>query len=91
MLYMLDRMSVAAGAVSQWLHNAARYPLLTAAQEVTLGNQIRAWLDADNPDAKTIRRGQRATHSNDSMQPQADYSSCQEIHDTDTNQSIRIA
>ena len=47
-------------AVAQWLANAGRFPLLTASQEVTLGNQIRAWLDIDNPDAKAIKRGQRA-------------------------------
>ena len=48
------------GAVNQWLENAARFPLLTASQEIQLGNQIRAWLDSDNPDPKTVRRGQRA-------------------------------
>ena len=47
-------------AVTQWLSNAARYPLLTASQEVTLGNQVRAWLDADNPDPRVIRRGKKA-------------------------------
>ena len=46
--------------VNQWLANASRFPLLSASQEVTLGNQVRAWLDTDNPDAKTVRRGQRA-------------------------------
>jgi RNA polymerase sigma factor (sigma-70 family) len=46
--------------VSLWLENAGRHPLLTPAQEVTLGNQVRAWLDADNPDSRTIKRGQRA-------------------------------
>ena len=46
--------------VSFWLQNAGRVPLLTAAQEITYGNQVRAWLDAENPDARTIRRGQRA-------------------------------
>ena len=46
--------------VNFWLKNAARVPLLTASQEITLGNQVRAWLDAENPDAKTIRRGQKA-------------------------------
>ena len=47
-------------AVSQWLDNASRYPLLTATQEIQLGGQIRAWLDVENPDARTIKRGKRA-------------------------------
>ncbi len=46
--------------VNMWLEHAGRSPLLTAAQEIQLGSQVRAWLDSDNPDAKTIRRGQRA-------------------------------
>lgn len=33
---------------------------MSPAQEITLGNQVRAWLDHPNPDKRTIRRGQRA-------------------------------
>ena len=46
--------------VNQWLANAARYPLLNAAQEISLGNEVRAWLDADDPDQRVIKRGRRA-------------------------------
>lgn len=49
-----------ADMVSMWLANAGRSPLLTASQEITLGNQVRAWLDTEDPDARTIRKGQRA-------------------------------
>lgn len=51
---------MAADAAGFWMQNAGRFPLLTPAQEITYGNQIRQWLDSDNPDRKTIRRGQRA-------------------------------
>ena len=42
------------------LKQASRAPLLNKGQEVELGRQIRAWLNATDPDARTIRRGQRA-------------------------------
>ena len=46
--------------IDHWMSGAARIPLLSAAQEITLGRQIQAWLNAENPDARTIKRGERA-------------------------------
>lgn len=47
---------------STFLSRAAKTPLLTHDEEITLGRQVRAWLDNPNPDALTIRKGQRAKH-----------------------------
>jgi len=51
-------------ALELWLANAGRYPLLTPAQEITLGTAVRAWLDhPDGPDAapeRVRRAGLRA-------------------------------
>jgi RNA polymerase sigma factor (sigma-70 family) len=53
-----------AETIDHLLEAAARYPLLTAAQEIELGRQIRAWQDwEDGPDAappRIRRRGERA-------------------------------
>ena len=46
--------------VGFWMQSASRVPLLTAAQEITLGTHIRDWLDSENPDSRTIRRGKKA-------------------------------
>jgi RNA polymerase primary sigma factor len=46
--------------MSWWHDQAGRYPLLTPAQEITLGQQVRAWLDDPDPPPAVIRRGQRA-------------------------------
>jgi len=46
--------------VTWWHDQAGRYPLLTPAQEITLGQQVRAWLDHPDPPPALIRRGQRA-------------------------------
>lgn len=43
-----------------WHDQAGRYPLLTPAQEIVYGQQIRAWLDHPDPPPVTIRRGKRA-------------------------------
>lgn len=44
-----------------WHDQASRYPLLTPAQELSLGSQIRAWLDHPPPVPPAIeRRGRRA-------------------------------
>ena len=47
-------------AVHYWLNSAGRAPLLTTEQEILFGNQIQAWQTAEDPDQRTIRRGQRA-------------------------------
>jgi len=51
-------------ALDLWLDHAGRHPLLTPAQEITLGTAVRAWLDhAGGPDAappKVRRAGLRA-------------------------------
>ena len=47
-------------AVHYWLNSAGRAPLLTTEQEIIFGNQIQAWQTAENPDQRTIRRGQRS-------------------------------
>ena len=55
------RMQTERGDVVQYLLNqCARRPLLTAKQEILLSRDIRKWMDSENPDARTIRRGQRA-------------------------------
>ena len=46
--------------VTAWLKGASRHPLLTAAQEIELGSQVRAWKDAEDPDKRTIQKGRRA-------------------------------
>ena len=46
--------------INYLLKQAGRAPLLNKAQEVDLSRQIQAWLTADNPDTRTIKRGQRA-------------------------------
>jgi RNA polymerase primary sigma factor len=47
--------------VSWWHDQAGRFPLLTPAQEITLGQQVRAWLDHPKPVPPAIRRrGERA-------------------------------
>ena len=47
--------------MSWWHDQAGRFPLLTPAQEITLGQQIRAWLDHPEPVPPAIRRrGERA-------------------------------
>ncbi len=46
--------------VDQWMNAAGRCPLLTAAQEISLGTDVRRWLDVQSPDPRTIKRGQRA-------------------------------
>jgi RNA polymerase primary sigma factor len=55
---------MAEDATAFWLHNAGRYPLLTPAAEVSLGNCVRAWMDwPGGPDAappKVARAGRRA-------------------------------
>lgn len=44
-----------------WHDQAARWPLLTASQEIILGQQVRAWLDHPDPvPAAVERRGKRA-------------------------------
>lgn len=44
-----------------WHDKAARYPLLTASQEIHLGQQVRAWLDHPDPVPPPLqRRGMRA-------------------------------
>jgi len=47
-------------AVGAWLNAAGRYPLLTAGQEVHLGQAVRTWLDNPEPTPQQIRRGRRA-------------------------------
>lgn len=43
-------------SADQWLAGAGRYPLLTAAEEITYGNAVRAWQDdPDGPDAAPPR------------------------------------
>jgi RNA polymerase primary sigma factor len=47
--------------MSWWHDQAGRYPLLTPAQEIHYGQQVRAWLDHPDPVPEGIkRRGQRA-------------------------------
>lgn len=47
--------------MSWWHDQAGRYPLLTAAQEIGYGQQIRAWLDHPDPVPAAIRRrGERS-------------------------------
>ena len=47
-------------AVGAWLDAAGRVPLLSPAQEISLGNTIRAWMDDPDPSAAVRRRGLRA-------------------------------
>jgi len=47
-------------AFGQFLAEASRYPLLTHLEEVELAQQVRAWLDAEDPSPATIAAGQRA-------------------------------
>lgn len=47
-------------SITSWLHSAGRYPLLSAQQEIILGNQVRAWLDSDQPTPQQVRAGRRA-------------------------------
>ena len=55
------RMQTERGDVVQYLlQQCSRRPLLTAKQEILFSRDIRKWMDSDNPDARTIRRGQRA-------------------------------
>jgi len=49
-----------ADSADQWMVAATRHPLLTAAQEISLGTEVRRWLDVQSPDPRTIKRGQRA-------------------------------
>jgi len=51
---------MASDAVSAWLAAAGRVPLLTPAQEISLGAAVRAWMDAPDPSAAVRRRGLRA-------------------------------
>ena len=37
-----------------------RVPMLTAAEEITLGTQVQAWLNEENPSPALVRRGRRA-------------------------------
>jgi RNA polymerase primary sigma factor len=37
-----------------------RVPMLTAAEEITLGTQVQAWLNEENPSPGLVRRGRRA-------------------------------
>lgn len=47
--------------MSWWQDQASRYPLLTPAQEIVYGQQVRAWLDHPVPVPPGIRRrGERA-------------------------------
>jgi RNA polymerase primary sigma factor len=47
--------------MSWWHDQAGRFPLLTPAQEIVYGQQIRAWLDHPEPVPAAIRRrGERA-------------------------------
>lgn len=47
--------------VERWLRSARNQsPLLTAAEEVHLGNAVRAWLDDPDPSPLVVRRGRRA-------------------------------
>lgn len=48
--------------MASWIHDQARrYPLLTPAQEIHLGQQVRAWLDHPAPAPAAVeRRGKRA-------------------------------
>ena len=46
--------------MSWWHDQAGRYPLLTPAQEITLGQHVREWLDHPDPPLGIVRRGQRA-------------------------------
>jgi len=43
-----------------YLKEVGKRPLLTHEEEITLGRQVRAWLDADNPSPKVVAAGQRA-------------------------------
>jgi RNA polymerase primary sigma factor len=48
-------------ASSWWVDQARRYPLLTPAQEISLGTQVQAWLNHPAPIPAAIeRRGRRA-------------------------------
>lgn len=49
-----------ADSADQWMVAATRHPLLTAAQEISLGTEVRRWLDVQSPDQRTVKRGQRA-------------------------------
>jgi RNA polymerase primary sigma factor len=47
--------------MTTWWHDqAGRFPLLTPAQELHYGQQVRAWLDHPDPPPDVIRRGRRA-------------------------------
>ena len=46
--------------VNFWHQQASRAPLLTTAQEITLGRSIQAWLTAEDPNRQIIRRGKKA-------------------------------
>jgi len=45
-----------------YLRDIGQYPLLTKDQEIILARQVQAWISADAPDARAIKRGQRAYH-----------------------------
>lgn len=45
-----------------YLRDIGQYPLLTKDQEIILARQVQAWISADAPDPRTIKRGERAYH-----------------------------
>ncbi len=47
-------------SVHYWHENAARTPLLTTAQEITLGRLIQLWQNSEDPSPQVIRRGKKA-------------------------------
>ena len=46
--------------ITQWMQQAARVPLLTAAQEINLAERIQRWQSTENPSPSVIRSGKKA-------------------------------
>lgn len=52
--------SVHSDSYGAYLKEIGRRPLLTHEEEISLGRQVRTWLDADNPTPEVVAAGQQA-------------------------------